>query len=192
MTSASPLVMVFWRLGLATRHWVQGWGSTTFACLIGALRPEGHDLIAASIYNRYSQGPSIRSIHTIWCFTMIHMIQMCSVFHWARVFVINTRPDEISEKLQQIYQKWLNQREFNSRSDSQTQCVILRRGVMRGFTVARCFYRGVLTRVCDSGGLESLEVFYLREKRVYCSQKKSNMFSLPSSSDIIWHNVFIN
>ena len=25
------------------------------------------------------------------------MIQVCSIFHWARVFIINTRPDEIDE-----------------------------------------------------------------------------------------------
>ena len=28
---------------------------------------------------------------------MTNMIQVCSNFHWSRVFIINARPDEISE-----------------------------------------------------------------------------------------------
>ena len=53
------------------------------------------DFIAASIYDKCSAGPSIRPICTRRCFTTTNMIQVCSNFHLARVFIINTRPDEI-------------------------------------------------------------------------------------------------
>ena len=39
------------------------------------------DLIAASIYDNYSVGPSIRPICTRYCFTMTNLIQVCSNFH---------------------------------------------------------------------------------------------------------------
>ena len=54
------------------------------------------DLIAASIYDEYSTGPSIRPICTRCCLTMTNVIQVCSNFHSARVFIANTRPDEIT------------------------------------------------------------------------------------------------
>ena len=38
------------------------------------------DSIAASIYDTYSVGPSIRPICTRRCFTMSNMIQMCSIW----------------------------------------------------------------------------------------------------------------
>ena len=44
------------------------------------------NLIAASIYDKYSVGPSIRPICTRCCFTITNMIQVCSNFHWSRVF----------------------------------------------------------------------------------------------------------
>ena len=53
------------------------------------------DLIAASMYNKYSVGPSIRQICTRCSFTMTNMIQSCSNFHRARVFIINTRLGDI-------------------------------------------------------------------------------------------------
>ena len=37
--------------------------------------------IAASIYDKYWAGPSIRPICTRCCFTMTRMIQACSNFH---------------------------------------------------------------------------------------------------------------
>jgi len=59
------------------------------------LRRNPLDLIAASIYHKYSVGPSIRPICTRFCFTMTNMIQVCSNFRCDRVFIINTRPDEM-------------------------------------------------------------------------------------------------
>ena len=53
------------------------------------------DLIAANVYEKYSVGPSIRSIYTRCCFTMTDTIQVCSNSHQARVFIINTRPDAV-------------------------------------------------------------------------------------------------
>ena len=53
------------------------------------------DLIAGSIYDEYSVGPSIQPVCTTYCFTMTNMIQVCSNFHEARVFVLNSRRDEI-------------------------------------------------------------------------------------------------
>ena len=38
------------------------------------------DLIAASIHDNYSVGPSIRPICTRCCLTMTYMIQVCSYF----------------------------------------------------------------------------------------------------------------
>ena len=58
----------------------------------------GHDPTAASIYDKYSAGPSFSPIGTGCCFTMIKTIQACSNFNPARVFIINTRPDEILSK----------------------------------------------------------------------------------------------
>ena len=40
------------------------------------------DLIAASIYDRYSVGPSIQSICTRWCCTMTNVIHVSSDFSW--------------------------------------------------------------------------------------------------------------
>ena len=53
------------------------------------------NLIAACICDEYSAGPSVRPACTRCCFTMPNMIQVSSNFHKARVFIINTRPDEI-------------------------------------------------------------------------------------------------
>jgi len=39
------------------------------------------NLIAVSICDRYSVGPSIRPMCTRYCFTMTNMIQVCSNFH---------------------------------------------------------------------------------------------------------------
>ena len=52
------------------------------------------DLIAVSIYEKYSVGPSVRPVCTRCCFAVARMMQMCRKF--ARVFIINTRPDEIA------------------------------------------------------------------------------------------------
>ena len=54
------------------------------------------DLIAASIYDTHSVGPSIRQFLIRCYLTMTDMIEVCSQFHEARVFIINTRPDKIS------------------------------------------------------------------------------------------------
>ena len=43
--------------------------------------PSISNLIAASIYDRYLVGPSIRLICTRCCFTMTHMIQVCGNWH---------------------------------------------------------------------------------------------------------------
>ena len=56
------------------------------------------DLIAASMYARYSVGPSILPRCTICIFPTTNMIQVCSKFHRARVFIINTRLDEIAHR----------------------------------------------------------------------------------------------
>ena len=56
------------------------------------------NLIAASIYDKYSIGPSTRPMGTRCCFKMTSLIQMCSNLHWARVFIVHTRPDEIVSK----------------------------------------------------------------------------------------------
>ena len=53
------------------------------------------NVIAVSIYDRYSVGPSIRPTCTKCCPTITNMIQVCSGFHRAGEFIINTRPDEI-------------------------------------------------------------------------------------------------
>ena len=53
------------------------------------------DLIAASIFHKFSVGPSIRKC-TRNCSTMTNRIQVYGNFHGARAFIINTRPDEIS------------------------------------------------------------------------------------------------
>ena len=55
-----------------------------------------HDLIVSSIYDQNSVGPSIRPIGTRFCFTMTHMIQVCSNFYQVRAFIIHSGPDEIS------------------------------------------------------------------------------------------------
>ena len=46
------------------------------------------NLTTASIYDRYSVGPSIEPVCTRCCFTMSKMIQVCSNFHRARAFVM--------------------------------------------------------------------------------------------------------
>ena len=46
-------------------------------------------------FNRGSVSPSIRPISTRCCLTMTYVIQVCSNFRWARVFIINTRRNEI-------------------------------------------------------------------------------------------------
>ena len=46
----------------------------------------GPGLIAASMYSKYSAGPSIRPICTRNCFTMTNMLEVCSNFHRAREF----------------------------------------------------------------------------------------------------------
>ena len=51
------------------------------------------NLIAASIYDQHSVGPSILSICTRCCFTMTDMIQ--ANVYWAQVFITNTRLDAI-------------------------------------------------------------------------------------------------
>ena len=53
------------------------------------------ELIAGSIYDKHSAGASIRQISNTRCFTITNMIQVCSNFRLARVFIINTRPDAI-------------------------------------------------------------------------------------------------
>ena len=53
------------------------------------------NLIAASIHKRYSVGPSTLLISKRCCFIMTNMIQVCSKFHCAQAFIIDTRPDEI-------------------------------------------------------------------------------------------------
>ena len=55
------------------------------------LQERSQYLIAASVYDEYPGGPSIRPIFTRCCFTMTSMIQVCSNFHDARVFILNTR-----------------------------------------------------------------------------------------------------
>ena len=58
--------------------------------------PGSPNLIAASVYDKHSVGPSIRAICTKCYFTTTNVIQECSNFRRARVFIINTRPDKIS------------------------------------------------------------------------------------------------
>jgi len=58
----------------------------------GFILAERGDLIESSIYDIYSVGPCIRTHSTRCCFTMTDMI-LCK-FHRARVFIIDTRPDE--------------------------------------------------------------------------------------------------
>ena len=55
------------------------------------LQERSQYLIAASVYDEYPGGPSIRPICTRCCFTMTSMIQVCSNFHDARVFILNAR-----------------------------------------------------------------------------------------------------
>ena len=45
------------------------------------------ELIAASIYDKYSVGLSFQAICTRWCFAMTNMIQVCSDFYRTRIFV---------------------------------------------------------------------------------------------------------
>ena len=54
-----------------------------------------HGISSASVYGEYSVRLFIRPICTRCCFTMTHMIQVCGNSHRARMFIINTRPDEI-------------------------------------------------------------------------------------------------
>ena len=53
------------------------------------------DLTAASIDDEYTVDPSIRPICTKYCLSMTNIIQVCSNFHWSRVCITRTRPDEI-------------------------------------------------------------------------------------------------
>ena len=53
------------------------------------------DLIAASTYDKYSVDLSIRPICTRCCLTMTDMIQVCSNFHCARVFIAKIRLNKI-------------------------------------------------------------------------------------------------
>ena len=55
------------------------------------------DLIAVSMYDIYSVGPSIRPMCVRYFFTMNYMIQVCSNFCWAREFIINICPDVIKK-----------------------------------------------------------------------------------------------
>ena len=62
--------------------------------------PDGfglRDSIAASNYDKHSVGPSFRPICDRYCSTMTNMMQVCSNFHQARVFITITRPDEIRD-----------------------------------------------------------------------------------------------
>ena len=54
---------------LDIEFWLVGWRGVARA-----------DLIAASVYDKYSVGPSIRPVCTKCCFTMTNMIQVCSNF----------------------------------------------------------------------------------------------------------------
>ena len=63
-----------------------------------ALHWGGQDLIAVSIHDDYSIGPSIRPICARFCFTMTNMILVCSNFLWARIFFLNSHPDEIATR----------------------------------------------------------------------------------------------
>jgi len=80
-----------------------GWGLVIMAsgsglrAQVAGLQAQGlglRDLIAVSVYDKHSVGPSIRTICTRCCFTMTDMIQVCSSFHEAPAFMILTRPDE--------------------------------------------------------------------------------------------------
>jgi len=53
------------------------------------------NLIAASIYDEYSIGASIRPICTKCCCIILNMTQVSINFHLTREFVTHTRPDEI-------------------------------------------------------------------------------------------------
>ena len=61
-------------------------------CILSKLEVE--DLIAASVYDKYSVGPSIRPICPRCCFTMKSIIPVCSNFR-AQVSITNTCQDEI-------------------------------------------------------------------------------------------------
>ena len=54
-------------------------------------------LIAAIIWDKYSVCPAIRHVCTRCCSKLPHMIHMCGNLYWARVIIINSRPDEIAE-----------------------------------------------------------------------------------------------
>jgi len=53
------------------------------------------DQIAASIYDKYSVGISFEPICSRCCFTVTHMIQVCSDFQQAQASIIHARPDQI-------------------------------------------------------------------------------------------------
>ena len=57
--------------------------------------PKRKNLIAAGICNQYSVCPSSRPNCTRCCLTMHNMIQVCSNFHSAQLFITNARADEI-------------------------------------------------------------------------------------------------
>ena len=55
------------------------------------------DLIAVIVHDKYPVGPSVRSICARCCFTMTNVIQVCTCFHWARGFIIDTPLDKIRQ-----------------------------------------------------------------------------------------------
>ena len=60
---------------LVSLEWLEKWlqlPKSTEECSPGCIR----DLIAASIFNNYSVGASIRPIYTRCCFTMTNLIQV--------------------------------------------------------------------------------------------------------------------
>ena len=68
--------------------------STGLVCSDGRRDAMGN-LIAPSAHAKYFLRPSFRPICTRLCFAMTNVIQVCSNFDGARVFIINTRPGEI-------------------------------------------------------------------------------------------------
>ena len=80
MVLEGPARRVRW-LRVAIRPDVAGEGSHIHASLSLTVRNPSPHLIAASIYDKYSVGPSIRRICTRSYFTMTKRIQVCSNFH---------------------------------------------------------------------------------------------------------------
>jgi len=61
----------------------------------GTVTDPFHVFISASVHDNYSIGPSFAPVCTRCCLSMTNIIQVCSYFHWARVFIICTRPVEL-------------------------------------------------------------------------------------------------